>query len=72
MLRTRSYLAGESFSMADITLFATLAFLAGAGLPLAPEYTALASWRARVSDLPAVKNRSGQAFLPEDISRRQA
>ncbi len=72
LLRTRRYLAGESFSMADITLFATLAFLTGAGLPLPSEHTALAAWHARVSDLPAVRHRTGQSFLPEDISRRQA
>jgi glutathione S-transferase len=72
LLRTQSFLAGEAFSMADITLFAAVAFMTGAGLPLSAEYTALAAWHARVSALPAVRNRSGQTFLPEDIARRQA
>jgi glutathione S-transferase len=71
VLRERPFIAGDTFSMADISLFAGLAFAAGAGLPIAPELTALAAWRERVSQLPAVKNRSGQSFLPEDIERRK-
>jgi glutathione S-transferase len=70
VLRERPFIAGESFSMADISLFAGLAFAGGAGLTIPAELTALASWRERVSRLPAVKNRSGQTFLPEDIERR--
>jgi glutathione S-transferase len=71
LLRERPFIAGDFFSMADITLFAAVAFAGGAGLPIAPELTALAAWRERVSQLPAVKNRSGQTFLPEDIERRK-
>ena len=72
LLRERPFLTGDKFSMADISLFAGLAFARGAGLPIAPELTALAAWHERVSQLPAVKNRSGQQFLPEDIERRRA
>ncbi|HEY0301592.1 MAG TPA: glutathione S-transferase family protein [Rhizomicrobium sp.] len=72
LLRERPFLAGDAFSMADISLFAALAFAAGAGLPFAPELTALAAWQARVSRLPAVANRSGQSFLPQDLARRGA
>jgi glutathione S-transferase len=72
VLKERPFIAGDSFSMADISLFAGLAFAAGAGLPIAPELTTLAAWRERVSQLPAVKNRSGATFLPEDIERRKA
>lgn len=71
ILTLTPFLAGPNFSMADITLFATVAFARGAGLPIGPELTALAGWHARTSALPAVKNRSGQAFLPEDIERRR-
>ncbi|MEJ0099572.1 MAG: glutathione S-transferase family protein [Pseudomonadota bacterium] len=71
-LATKPFLAGEQFSMADITLFAALAFANGAGLPVGTDFSALNRWHGRVSGLPAVKNRSGQTFLPEDISRRQA
>jgi len=69
MLRERPFLAGEHFSMADISLFAGLAFAKAAGLPIAPELTALAQWRARVEALPAVKNRSGQELLAGDLTR---
>ena len=69
VLAERPYLAGETFSMADISLFAGLAFADAAGLPIAPELVALAAWRERVSDLPAVRNRSGQSLLPEDLAR---
>jgi glutathione S-transferase len=71
VLKTRPFIAGELFSMADISLFAGIAFAAGAGLPIAPGLTALAAWRERVSQVPAVKNRSGQDLLPEDIERRK-
>jgi glutathione S-transferase len=71
VLNTQHFIAGELFSMADISLFAGVAFAAGAGLPIAPELTALAAWRERVSQLAAVKSRSGQNFLPEDIERRK-
>jgi len=69
-LATRAFLAGERFSMADITLFATLAFARGAGLAVTPGAN-LMGWYERVADLPCVKNRSGQEFLPQDTSRRQ-
>jgi glutathione S-transferase len=69
-LSTRRFLTGERFSMADITLFATLAFMRGAGLQPSPAANLLA-WEQRVLALPAVKNRTGQQLLPQDISRRQ-
>ncbi len=72
VLAEQPFLAGDSFSMADISLFAGLAFAAGAGLPIAPELTALAAWHERVSQLPAVRNRSGRSLLPEDMNRRGA
>ncbi|MCQ8240094.1 glutathione S-transferase family protein [Rhizosaccharibacter radicis] len=69
VLQHRFFLAGDTFSMADITLFAGLMFADAAGLSATPELTALSSWRTRVSNLPSVKNRSGQAFEPEDLQR---
>jgi glutathione S-transferase len=71
LLSRQPFVAGGSFSMADITLYCTLAFAAGAGLPIAPDLAALAAWRDRVSEIPAVKDRTGQAFRPEDIERRK-
>jgi len=66
------FLAGDAFSMADISLFAGLMFAEIVGLPIAPELTALKAWRDKVAELPAVKNRSGQDPLPIDIERLQA
>jgi len=63
------FLAIDTFSMPDITLFAGLLFAQTVGLPIAPELTALAAWRNKVSEIPSVKNRSGQMPRPEDIAR---
>jgi glutathione S-transferase len=70
LLAKQPFVAGDTFSMADITLWAALAFAEVAGLAIDPAWTALAEWRTRVDDLPAVKNRSGQALRPEDRTRR--
>lgn len=69
LLGTQDYLAGNAFSMADITLFAGLMFADAAGLGVPEDHASLRKWRARVADLPSVKNRSGQNFLPEDLKR---
>ena len=69
ILAEKPFVAGDAFSMADISLWAALAFADAIGLPIAPELTALAAWRSKVSDIPAVKNRSGQAILQEDLAR---
>ncbi len=68
LLAERPFLTGDCFAMPDITLFAAITFAAAAGLPVAPELTALAAWRDRVSAVPAVRNRSGQSFLPADVA----
>ena len=68
VLSRQPYLAGDAFSMADITLFVGLAFAQALGI-VPPDLTALAQWQERVAALPAVKNRSGQTFLPEDLKR---
>jgi glutathione S-transferase len=69
VLTRQPFIAGDQFSMADITLFASLAFARGAGLSIDSSLTAIAAWHGRVSDLPAVRNRTGQALRPEDIER---
>jgi len=69
VLKSRPFVAGETFSMADITVFASLNFADAAGIALPEDCTSLAAWRTRVSALPSVKNRSGQQFLPEDLKR---
>jgi glutathione S-transferase len=70
LLRDAPFLAGANFSMADTTLYAAQTFAEGAGLKIPRNLPALTAWRERIEKLPAVKNRSGQDFLPEDISRR--
>jgi len=69
ILAKQPFVAGDTFSLPDISLWAALEFATAIGLPVDPKLKALAAWRAKVSDLPAVKNRSGQAPLPEDIAR---
>lgn len=69
VLKDRPFVAGDSFSMPDITVYAGLAFADAAGLAIPDDCTALKAWRAAVSDLPFVKNRSGQAFAAEDLKR---
>lgn len=69
LLSRQPFLAGEAFSMPDITLWCTLGFAEAAGLSFPPGLTAIASWRDRVSALPAVKDRSGSHFRPEDLAR---
>lgn len=69
LLKTRAFVAGDRFSMADITVFAGLDFAEAAGLEMPADCAALMAWRAKVTDLPSVKNRSGQAFLADDLRR---
>ena len=72
LLATQPFLAGDRFSMPDITLLIALDFARAAGLPEAPELVSLAAWRTRVEALPAVQNRSGQQLRAEDIARMSA
>jgi glutathione S-transferase len=69
VLSESPYVAGESLSMADITLLAGLWFAGAAGIVIPHELKTLKEWQAHVSALPSVKNRGGQQFLPEDLKR---
>jgi glutathione S-transferase len=69
VLQRQPYVAGETFSIADITVFAGLMFADAAGLTIPDDASALVAWRARIADLPSVKHRSGQAFLADDARR---
>ena len=69
VLQAQPFVAGQHFSMADITVFAGLAFADAARLKIPEESTALKAWRAKVSELPSVKNRSGKDFDQEDLRR---
>lgn len=69
VLERQLFLAGDTFSMPDITLYAFLLFTDILSFPIAPELKALAAWRARAEALPAVKDRSGKEILAEDLAR---
>jgi glutathione S-transferase len=56
VLRDQTYVAGERFSMADITLYAGLIFAGFASIAVPEECTALAAWQARIAQRPSVKN----------------
>lgn len=53
VLAKRPFLAGESFSMADITAYASLVFADFAKLDVPAELTHLNSWRTRISERPS-------------------
>ena len=55
--------------MADITVFAGLMFADAAGIVVPEDHSALNAWRAKIADLPSVKNRSGQMFVADDLRR---
>jgi glutathione S-transferase len=52
-LSASDFIAGETFTMADICAITTIDFADWIGLPLAPENAKLASWRRRVSERPS-------------------
>jgi glutathione S-transferase len=69
VLQAQPWVAGDAFSMADITVFAGLMFADAAGIAIPQEDLALMAWRSKVAELPSVKNRSGQEFAAEDLRR---
>ncbi|MCR9214973.1 MAG: glutathione S-transferase [Proteobacteria bacterium] len=56
VLASNTYLAGDAFSMADITAFAGLAFADFAEIEIPAELTHLAAWRQRVAARPSCAN----------------
>ena len=57
ILRGQSFITGEVFSMADITVIAGLIFAGLLKLPVPAECEALRAWYARMQERPSVKNR---------------
>lgn len=57
LLRGRPFVAGEAFSMADITVIGGLIFAEIVGLPVPAECEALQAWYAGMQQRPSVKNR---------------
>ena len=54
VLGRSEFAAGDKFSMADITLYAGLAFSDFAGIGVPEEFTNLRAWRNRVAERPSV------------------
>ncbi len=57
ILKRQPFVAGEVFSMADITVIAGLIFAGLLKLPVPAECEALLAWYARMQERPSVKNR---------------
>ncbi|OCR26179.1 glutathione S-transferase [Pseudomonas syringae] len=57
VLQTRPFVAGETFSMADITVIGGLIFAGLVELAVPEECQALQAWYARMQERPSVKNR---------------
>lgn len=54
VLADSQFVAGDEFSIADITLFTGLGFADFAGVEIEPEYKNLIAWRERVASRPSV------------------
>ncbi|KQR76548.1 glutathione S-transferase [Burkholderia sp. Leaf177] len=61
VLKTQPYIAGDEFSMADITAYAALLHAGFTTVTIPDDCTALAAWQKKIAERPSVKNRSGQA-----------
>ncbi|MFJ3484752.1 glutathione S-transferase [Pseudomonas sp. NPDC090202] len=56
VLRSQPYVAGDQFSMADITVLCGLIFAGFASIAIPEECTALLAWQAKVQQRDSVKN----------------
>lgn len=54
VLKQQRYIAGDTFSMADITVIGAFIFAAIVGLAVPEEYTALHAWHRRMLERPSV------------------
>lgn len=56
VLEKQPFVAGEAFSMADITVIGGLLFASIVNVPIPPECEALIAWYAKMRERPSVKN----------------
>ena len=54
-LATRAFVAGDTFTLADILLFCFLAFRGQVGQPLNPDFRNIGRWYAGVSERASAK-----------------
>jgi glutathione S-transferase len=57
ILEKQPFVAGDFFSMADITVIGGMIFAGLVKLQVPAEYEALQAWYARMQERPSVKNR---------------
>jgi glutathione S-transferase len=57
VLKKQKYIAGEEFSMADITVFAGLSFADFAKIKVSSELKNLSSWRERIATRASIKDK---------------
>jgi glutathione S-transferase len=56
VLRKQAFIAGDTFSMADITVIGGLIFAGLVDLQVPPECTALLAWHGRMLERSSVQN----------------
>lgn len=56
VLKKQSFVAGDAFSMADITVTGDLVFASIVKIPVPAKCDALLAWYARLRERPSVKN----------------
>ena len=56
ILGEQEYIAGENFSVADITAYVGLAFADFAKIEIPTECENLIAWRAKIAERPSVNN----------------
>lgn len=57
ILRAQPFVAGDAFSMADITVIGGLIFAGLVKLPVPTDCEALGAWYAAMQERPSVRNR---------------
>jgi len=57
LLKEQPFVAGDAFSMADITLIGGLIFAGLVDLPMPLECNALQAWYTKMQERPSVRNR---------------
>ncbi|AGK47213.1 glutathione S-transferase 2 [Burkholderia thailandensis MSMB121] len=66
VLRNQPYVAGNEFSMADITVIGGLVFASIVKLPVPAECTALLAWYERMQERPSVSTQPAFSVLAAD------
>src|SRR5580692_3644278 len=68
VLKRQPFIAGEIFSMADITVIGGLIFAGLVDVPVSAECEALKAWHARMQKRPSVKKQLSIVATPIDVA----